>query len=431
MVNVHKSHRRAVLAALLGAVACGAPAADADDSPVRVWAHSGQDAEREVLEAQVERFNGTHAPLRVELTLIPEGAYDEQVQSAALAGDLPDVLELDGPFVAAYAWQGHLQPLDALVPDTLFAALLPSIVEQGRYRNRSWALGTYDSGLGLFARRSALEAADVRLPASPADAWTADELDAAMNRLADRDPDGAVLDLHLNYPGEWYTYAFAPALRSAGGALLDLDGPRASGTLDSPAAVGALERLQHWIRDGRVDPNVDDAAFVEGRVSLSWSGHWDYARYREAWGDDVVALPLPDFGNGSRTGQGSWVWAVTSGARDPEGAAAWIRYLLTAPEVEAMTTANSAVPALTEVAARSSLYGPDGPLAVLLEQLRGGFAVPRPRTPAYPIVTSAFQEAFDAIRSGEDVTAALTSAAELVDQEIADNRGYPPTAGVR
>jgi multiple sugar transport system substrate-binding protein len=422
---------RIVLAALAGAVACSAPG-DQDPGPlVRVWAHSGQDAERAVLEGQVSRFNETHAPLRVELELIPEGAYDEQVQSAALAGDLPDVLELDGPFVAAYAWRGHLRPLGPLVPDSVLDLLLPSIVEQGRYGDGLWALGTYDSGLGLFARRSALEAAGIPVPASPSEAWSVDEMDRWMALLADDDEDGAVLDLHLNYAGEWYTYALAPALRSAGGGLIDVGAMRAAGTLDSPASARAISHVQRWIREGRVDPNVDDAAFVEGRVPLSWSGHWDFARYRQAWGDDVVALPLPDFGEGTRTGQGSWVWAVTSRAGDPEAAARWIRFLLTPAEVEAMAAANAAVPALASVADGSPLYGPGGPLRILLEQLRGGLAVPRPRTPAYPIVTSAFQEAFDAVRSGGDVDATLSEAAELVDQEIADNRGYPAMSRAR
>ena len=424
MSDLHRLKARLLSLALAGAAACGAPEGEST-SVVEVWAHSGQEAEREVLEGQVERFNELHAPLAAELTLVPEGAYDEQIQAAALAGDLPDVMALDGPFVAAYAWRGHLHPLDSLVSEASLAGLLPSIVEQGRYAGRLWALGTYDSGLGLFARRGALEAAGIRIPTSAADAWTADELEDLMARLAEQDADRAVLDLHLNYPGEWYTYGFSPALYSGGGSLLDLEGLRATGSLDSEASVQALSRLQRWIGQGWVDPNVDDAAFVEGRVPLSWSGHWDFGRYRSAWGDDVIVLPLPDFGGGTRTGQGSWVWAVASSAPDPDAAGAWIRFLLTPPEVQAMAEANGAVPALTTVADESDLYGPSGSLRLLVDQLRDGSAVPRPRTPAYPIITSAFQEAFDAARSGADVENALAAAAQLIDREIADNRGYP------
>jgi len=419
--------RTARLAALaLLWAACGRSDQSDDARPVvRVWAHSGQDDERRVLRGQADRFAAAHPEARVELTLLPEGSYNEQVQAAALARDLPDVLELDGPFVAAYAWQGHLRPLDTLLPDTLLSALLPSIVEQGTYRDRLWALGAFDSGLGLFARRSLLDEVGARVPTGPEDAWPVEELEQVLGALAARDADGAPLDLHLNYRGEWYTYAFLPALRSGGGGLLDAARARASGMLDSAPSLRTLERLQRWIERGWVDPNIDDAAFVEGRVSLSWSGHWDFGRYQDRWGDDVVALPLPDFGEGMRTGQGSWVWAVTAVAEETSLAADWIRFVLSPAEIRAMTEANAAVPARTAVAEASALYGPNRPLRRLLVALRDGWAAPRPRTPAYPIATSAFQEVIEALRNGEDVGEAAREAAGAIDREVADNRGYP------
>jgi multiple sugar transport system substrate-binding protein len=52
--------------------------------------------------------------------------------------------------------------------------------------------------------------------------------------------------------------------------------------------------------------------------------------------------------------------------------------------------------------------------------------VPRPRTPAYPVITSAFQQAFDDIRDGGDAQAALDRAAAIIDEDIRDNKGYPP-----
>jgi multiple sugar transport system substrate-binding protein len=422
-----------VLLALLCAAACGASDGNRGSSGVvrvQAWAHSGQDAERRVVQAQVDRFNASHTGVAVDLTLLPEGSYNQQVQAAALAGDLPDVLELDGPFVAAYAWQGHLQPLDSLIPDSVLSRLLPSIVTQGTYRGRLWALGAYDSGLGLFARRSILRDAGVRVPSGPEDAWSVEEMERWMASLAQRDEDGEVLDLHLNYPGEWYTYAFQPTLRSAGGGIVDMEDDRSEGFLDSRASVSALTHVQTWIERGWVDPNLDDAAFVEGRVALSWSGHWDYQRYRDAWGEDLEVLPLPDFGTGTRTGQGSWVWAVTHRSQVPGRAVEWIRFLLSEREVTAMSDANSAVPALRSVADASTLYGPDGPLRLLFDQLGAGWAVPRPRTPAYPVVTSAFQDAFDAIRTGADVRSTLTNAAGIIDREIADNRRYPASADV-
>jgi multiple sugar transport system substrate-binding protein len=418
-----------LLLAALSLAACGEESSappGADDGPVRlrVWVHSGQPGERAVIRDQVARFNAAEPGVQVELTIIPEGGYNAQVQAAALAGDLPDVLEFDGPFLYSYAWQGHLRPLDGLLPAAVRDDLLPSLAAQGSWNGRLYAVGAFDSGLGLWGRKSLLEAVGARLPAGPDAAWSAAEFAQVLERLAERDSDGAVLDLKLNYTGEWFTYAFSPVLQSAGADLLTRAPPlRAGGVLDSAQAVAALRRVQDWIRAGRVDPNLDDAAFTGGRVALSWAGHWEYPRYRKAVGDDLVLLPLPDFGAGSRTGQGSWNWAITTRCDRPEAAARFLGFLLQPDEVLAMTAANGAVPGTRRAVSRSPLYGPAGPLRLFVAQL-GESAVPRPRTPAYPVITSAFQKAFQDIRNGLDVEEALWRAAALIDQDIQDNRGY-------
>ncbi len=392
---------------------------------VEVWAHAGQERERRILEAQVARFNARqNGKLHVALTLIPEGSYNDQIQAAALAGDLPDLLEFDGPFLYAYVWQGRLRTLDDLLPQPLMDDLLPSILEQGRYHGRLWAVGAYDSGLGLYADRRRLEQVGARIP-SLGQPWTRKAFNALLKRLAERDPDGQVLDLKLNYAGEWYTYAFSPLLQSAGGDLIDRQTQRAGGTLDGPAAVSAMQTVQRWIRAGWVDPNIDDAAFTGGRVALALGGHWNYPRYRAALGDRLLLLPLPDFGRGPRSGQGSWCWAVTADSDHPRQAAEFLRFLLQPDEVLAMSEANGAVPASRRAIARAPRYRAGGALRLFVEQLQGGYSVPRPRTPAYPVITAEFQKAVDRIRAGGSVQSALTAAAKAIDREIADNHGYP------
>jgi multiple sugar transport system substrate-binding protein len=402
--------------------------ARAPGGALELWAHAGQAAERQVLEQQVQAFNAGQQARRIRITFIPEQTYHAQVQAAAAAGQLPDILELDGPYLATYAWQGHLRPLDDLLPRALRDDLLPSILVQGSYADRLWAIASFDSGLGLYARRSHLIKAGLRIPTGPAQAWTVDEFDNALAELARVRGTESILDLKLNYRGEWYTYAFAPILHSAGAGLIERAAARAEGVLDATAAVGAMTRLQRWITLRYVDPNLDDAAFTDGRVSLSWSGHWSYPAYRAALGDDLIVLPLPDFGEGSRTGQGSWAWGITAGCPDPRTAMRFLSFLLEPEQVLAMTAVNGAVPGTRSALARSDLYGSDGPLRLFAVQLLEGYSVPRPRTPAYPVITSAFQEAFQRIRDGGEVGHALKVAAAIIDREIRDNRGYPQVA---
>jgi len=413
----------------LALAACDGERSGAAGEIVEIWAHAGQESERRVLREQVARFNALQSDmqsdLQVRLTLIPEGSYNAQLQAAAVAGDLPDLLEFDGPFLYTYVWQGRLRPLDALLPEGVQAGLLPSIIEQGTYHGRLWSVGTFDSGLGLYADRVQLDQAGIRIPdlESP---WDATEFDDALERLAALDADGQVLDLKLNYAGEWYTYGLSPLIQSAGGDLIDrTDHLRAEGVLDGQSAVGAMRRIQSWIIKGRVDPNIDDAAFATRRVALALGGHWNYPRYSARLGDDLLLLPLPDLGQGPKTGQGSWCWTVTADSRYPQAAVDFLAFLLQPEQVLAMSEANGAVPATREAIARSPLYRPGGPLDLFVRQLEGGYALPRPATPAYPVITAEFQKAFDRVRGGAEVQSALHRAARVIDTEIKDNQGYP------
>lgn len=419
-----------LLAALGGAAACSRsqhPAPGQSGHGLTVWAHHGKPEEWATIQEQVKRFNAAHPEHPATLVEIAEAGYDTQVQSAAASGELPDVLEFDGPMLASYVWKGYLAPLPD-TPPALLQDLLPSILKQGTYQGKLYAFGLFDSGLGLFADRSLLQEAGARIPSGPGDAWTIAEFDALLASLAAREKraggDGQVLDLKRDYRGEWWTYGFYPCLVSAGADLIDRESyASAEHVLNSPRAVDALTHIQRWFKDGFVDPNADGRAFVDGRAAISWTGHWEFPRYRQALGERLVLLPLPDFGNGSHTAMGSWVFGITRACRRPEAALAFIEFLLQPREIEATAAANGAVPARQSVIAQSPDYGKGGPLELYARQLKET-AVPRPVTPAYPVITSVFQEAMTDIIEGADVKRVLDDAARKIDQDIQDNEGY-------
>jgi multiple sugar transport system substrate-binding protein len=394
---------------------------------VTVWAHHGKPEEWKTIQSQVERFNTSQTNVTARLVEIAEANYDTQVQSAAASGQLPDVLDFDGPMLANYAWKGYLKPLEGLSPE-IRSDLLPSIVQQGTYAGKLYAVGTFDSGLGLFGNRRLLEQVNARIPSSITNAWTIDEFNSLLARLAEQEKrsggDGQVLDLKRDYRGEWWTYGFYAILTSAGADLIDRTNYQsADGVLNSPEAVEALSQVRLWFQADYVDPNTDGRAFVDGRTAISWVGHWEYPRYRQALGDQLVLLPLPNFGQGSRTGMGSWAWGMTRECHNPEAALRFIEFLMRPEEIEAIVASNGAVPARRSVIERSELYRAGGPLHLYVEQLNQA-AVPRPVTPAYPVITSAFQEVMADVIEGGDVKRALDGAVKTIDQDIHDNDGY-------
>jgi multiple sugar transport system substrate-binding protein len=431
-----------------GMVACGADGSGTQrrasdttcdgrlDGPtyITAWFHVASDpddpsaAERATVEKQVAAFNRSQGEVRARLITLPRGEYNRQVRAAAASGDLPDVLDLDGPFLYNYAWSGKLKPLDSCVPRRLLDDLLPSIRQQGTYAGRLWGLGTFDSGLGLYVRPSILREIGARIPSGPDDAWTAAELTEILHRLR-RAGYRRPLDLKLNYIAstpEWPAYGFSPAVWSAGGDLIDRRNYReVDGVLNGPEAVEALTIIQRWLRDGLVDPDADDAAFVQGRSPISWVGHWLYPAYRDAFADDLAIVPLPDFGRGTVTGMGSWQWGMTVNTADGDAAWRFLEFLLQDEQVRQMSNANGAIPARASVARSSKSFGPGGDEHLYLQQLAGGTARPRPQTPAYPAITTAFGIAVREIFAGRPVKPALDDAARRVEKDLEAYQGYP------
>jgi multiple sugar transport system substrate-binding protein len=428
-----------VAAALLSA-ACGGGSssgggqiaqAGSGTGEIKVWAHQGEAGEVTALQQAVDTFNSSQTGVKVSLQLIPSNDYTKTVQATS-ADQLPDVLEYDGPLMSSFVYDGKLAPVDGLVSQATVDNQTVSVKAQNTYPGDSklHGLSMYDSGLGIYGNKKLLGAAGVKYPTGLDDAWSADEFQAALGKLAATDPDQKVLDIKENYGGEWPTYGYLPIINSTGN--LAVKAGKAAGNLNSAAAVDAVKKFVGWRQ--YVDPNTDDKAFVDERVALSWVGHWQYNTYAKALGDNLVVLPLPDFGAGAKSGQGSWAWGV--GASSTNGAAAgkFLDYLLNDKNVTAMTDANSAPPGTKSVTATSALYKPGGPLQLFSQQLaktcgtnpptKSCVATSRPVTPAYPVISQQFAQAFLNAYKGADVQGEFDKAAKAIDQDFQDNTGY-------
>jgi len=418
-----KASKWFLITAALGLVA----GAGAQNAPTKVtmWFHSGQGAERDALAASVKRFNAANKDVQIEAVQLPEGSYNDQVNAAALADKLPCVLDFDGPNLYNYAWSGKIIPLDKYVDAATRKDFLPSVLGQGTYNAKLYSLGQIDSGLALWGNRELLTKAGVRIPTTLAGAWSATQLQGALEALKKsglRYP----LDMKFNYgQGEWFTYGFAPIMQSFGGDLINRKDYRtASGTLNGAAAVRGMTYFQNLVRNYVNAATKSDADFIEGKAALSYVGHWTYADYKKALGDKLVLIPMPKFGGRAVTGSGSWNFGISSNCPNPDAAAKVLLHLVSTDEVLAMSEANGAVPGRFSAISKSSLFKQGDFLRLYVDQLQK-IAKPRPATPAYPAITKAFASAVANIAAGGNVKAELDKAAKAVDQDIEDNRGYP------
>ncbi len=395
---------------------------------VTMWVHAGPGPEAIAYAAAVESFNQKNKDIKLELVKLPEGSYSDQINAAAVAHKLPDLLDFDGPNVYNYAWTKRLLPLDGF-PELAAAKadLLPSLVRQGTFNHKLYSLGQYDSGLAIWGNKKLLAKAGVRIPTSLKDAWNLTEFEASLKKLKDSGVP-VPLDMKFNYGiGEWITFGFSPIVQSFGGDLINRNGFKtAQGAINGDGAVKALTMLQGWVKAGYVNPATkDDGDFIKGVSALSYVGHWVYDGYKTALGSDLVLIPMPRFGTKAVTGAGSWNFGISADSKNPKAAAKVLAHLMSTPEILRVTEANGAMPGTNAALAASKNYGPKGDLQIYVQQARQNISLVRPETPAYPVITSAFSEAVSNILAGNDVKKELDRAAKKIDQTIEDNQGYP------
>ncbi len=431
MTRHHWGHILPLLIALSITVsACGSLTLSGNaGGPIRIqlFFHSGQGPERDALNATLQAFNHSHSNIQVQAVQLSEASYIDQVNIAAMSHSLPCLLDFDGPTLYNYAWSGYLIPLDRYVSPQMRSDFLPSILQQGTYNHHLYSLGQYDSGLGFYANKKYLREAGVRIPTinSP---WTLSELNDILARLKHVPGVQYPLDLNMSSGGgEWFTYGFSPFVETFGGDLINRSTYQsATGVLNGPDAVAAMTWFQRLFKLDYSNPwPASDTDFTTGRSALRWSGHWTYESDLQALDDNLLVLPAPNLGKGAKTGMGSWNWGITSSCKTPDAAWQVLNFILSPHEIAHMTNANGAVPARKSVIAQSHLYASNGPLHVFALQLLGGIAEPRPITPAYPTITSAFSNAVVNIVAGFDVKAELDKAAQKINQDIQDNSGYP------
>lgn len=411
---------------LILALLVAVPVFAQEKAEIELFFHSGRGEERDALNAILVNFNESQSDYVAVAKELPEGSYTDAVNAAALATELPCLLDFDGPTLYSFAYRGYLIPIDQYVSDELKADILPSIIEQGTYNGKLYSLGVFESGLAIWGNKQYLETAGVRIPTIDTP-WTLDEFNAALEALSQVEGVEYALDLKMNYgQGEWFTYGFSPILQSFGGDLINReDYQSAEGVLNGDAGVAFGEWFQSLFTNGYTTATPpDDNLFIDGKAALSFVGHWEFNRYSAALGDNLVLIPMPDFGSGPATGNGSWNWGITTQCANPDGAWALLEFMLQPDQMTIMTEAAGTIPSRISVLEQDARFAEGGPMNVYFQQLFGGVAVPRPQTPAYPVITAEFAKAIDEIAKGGDVQAALDAAVDAIERNIEENNGY-------
>lgn len=390
-----------------------------------LWYHgAGNATEREILIGIIDDFNASQMEYVVTLEEFPQESYNSSIVAAALAGDLPDIIDVDGPVMPGWAWAGYMAPLN--LSEGALDDFLPGSI--GSWNGEVYSVGLWDAAVAVYARRSVLEAHDIRIPTLD-EPWSGEEFDAALITLQDSGEFEYALDLGMAWTGEWYPYAFSPFLQSFGGDMIDRSTYLTSeDVLNGDAAVAFGEWWQSLFERGLAPGTSQDGAdretgFIDGKYALQWNGNWAGIAALEAVGDDLLFLPAPDFGAGSTIGAASWQFGISSSSDNKEGANAFIEFAIQDEYLAAFSDGIGLIPATANAAAMSESYSEGGPLEVFFG-LSEAQALVRPVTPGYATMALVFEKALADIANGADVLDTLDAAVDEINSDIEDNGGY-------
>jgi multiple sugar transport system substrate-binding protein len=401
---------------------CGVDTGTADGpTEITMWSHSaGNPAELEVINRIIADFNASQDEYVVDAEFFPQGAYNDAIVAAATADDLPCLLDMDGPVMPNWAWAEVITPLE--LPEELTDQFLPSTV--GEWEGEIYSIGYWDAALSVLARRSVLEDNGIRIPTMERP-WSFEEFDEALVTLKEAGFEYAI-DMGVADTGEWWSYAYSPLLQSFGGDLIDRDTfLSADAVLNGPEAVAFSEWFHSLFERDLASrtPTAGRQDFPLGNVALSWNGNWFAPAAFEAFGDDVLFLPPPDFGAGPKIGGASWQWGASANCDAVEGARDYIEFSLAPEYIAEFSNLTGLIPATEEAAALTDNYAEAGPLAQMLDYSRE-YAVIRPPTPAYAVISSVFEKTLQDVMNGADAQGSLDRAVDQIDFNIETNNGY-------
>jgi multiple sugar transport system substrate-binding protein len=162
-----------------------------------MWYHgAGNMVEREILLNIVTDYNASQDKYVVEVQDFPQISYNESIVAAALAGELPDIIDVDGPVMPNWAWAGYMAPLE--LSEGALDDWLPGAI--GEWDGQVYSVGLWDAAKAIFTRKSVLDEYGIRIPTLE-EPWTLEEFDAALVTLQESGEFEHALDLGMAWTG--------------------------------------------------------------------------------------------------------------------------------------------------------------------------------------------------------------------------------------
>ncbi|WP_320128658.1 sugar ABC transporter substrate-binding protein [uncultured Sphaerochaeta sp.] len=382
-------------------------------APIETWW-------KQMLDTFNERYAGTYVASQVTFPKGGAQGYEDKINTAVVAGSLPDLILVDGPAVASYAEAGIIVPLDGYLSKESKEDLLDSTLKQGSYDGKLYTLPLWESSVGIFYDKDVLARANIDVPTTQSTAWTWNEFYEVVKKLKTDDRYGCTF--HTN-SGQ-ITYYYSPMLVQNGTDLISADGSTTTGFLNSPKTVEFLTYLKRFYSEKLVNIEPTPTEFFDGKSAMLIGTCYQISTLRSKYPDKnwgVTYYPVSNAGKAG-TPTGSWTIGMTTNAKDKEATFALLDYMTnTEANISGCPASGYLPPRHSSLAALSQFN--EEPYRVFMEQLSQN-GVPRPRTPVWTMLNPMFNSLVMDVITGSDPQEKLDEAASKIDADYAMNYAH-------
>ena len=293
-----------ILAAMLACtmlLSAGAALAEGETVTINFWHHySAQSAENETLmNVLIPAFEAENPGIKVNAVSHEWAELHDKVLVSANSNALPDVARCDIAWLPEFQKMGILVALDEEMPNfaEVSGKLLDSAMSTAIINGHYYALALNTTSKIVFYNKAMLEAAGVSIPA------TMEEWIEAVKKLSGENAKGQQV-WGWNEPA-LAGWNICPFIWSFGGALTNEDQTIATGYINGPATVKAVETFAELVKAGAITGfNAGDIpmtdGFGTGRYAMMLEGPWKSAELAGAYPDVAYGTaPIPAGEGGS------------------------------------------------------------------------------------------------------------------------------------
>lgn len=277
------------------------PAMAEETVTINFWHHySAQSAENETLmNVLIPAFEAENPGIKVNAVSHEWAELHDKVLVSANSNALPDVARCDIAWLPEFQKMGILVALDEEMADfaDVSGQLLDSAMSTAVIGGHYYALALNTNSKIVFYNTAMLEAADVKVPT------TMDEWVEAIKKLSGENANGQQV-WGWNEPA-LAGWNICPFIWSFGGSLTNEDQNAATGYINSPATVKAIETFAELVKAGGITGfNAGDIpmtdGFGTGRYAMMLEGPWKSAELAGAYPDVAYGTaPIPAGEGGS------------------------------------------------------------------------------------------------------------------------------------